>query len=133
MWKNDFYLRITADHVACGIGNDRRVRAGVDTCRVGERKRDTSPEKDLPSGCILARDFARMHGVAPETFRDHIMKGIGRGLEGKDKVEVSERPKPGREKETERYLTPDQQEQARAFWRRHDIAFTRPDETEEEM
>jgi len=101
--------------------------------RVGERKRDTSPEKDLPSGCILARDFARMHGVAPETFRDHIMKGIGRGLEGKDKVEVSERPKPGREKETERYLTPDQQEQARAFWRRHDIAFTRPDETEEEM
>lgn len=99
--------------------------------RVGERNRGLSPEKDLPPGCLLARDFARMHGIAPETFRDHYMKGLGRALEGKDKVEVSERPKPGREKETERYLTPDQQELARAFWHRHSIAFTQPDEEEE--
>src|SRR5579872_2221711 len=41
------------------------------------RNRDTSPDKDLPEGCILARDFAKQYGVAPETFRDHFLKGIG--------------------------------------------------------
>lgn len=99
--------------------------------RVSEPKRESSLTKDLPAGCLLARNFARMHGVAPETFRDHITKGLGRGLDGKEQVAVSERPKPGREKERERYLTPEQQEQALAFWRRHGVAFVLPDETEE--
>jgi len=99
--------------------------------RIVERNRDVSPDKELPPGCILARDFARMHGVAPETFRDHFMKGLGRGLEVKDKVEVSDRPKPGRSKETEYYLTPEQQQAALDFWRRYDIPFKKPDQTEE--
>jgi hypothetical protein len=49
------------------------------------------------SGCILAHTFARIHDVAPMTFRDHILIGIGKGLppELKDKVQASERPKPG--------------------------------------
>lgn len=80
---------------------------------------------DLPNGCILARDFARLHGVKPETFRDHITIGLGRGLppEQKDRVEVSERPKAGREKEVERFLTADQQEAALVFWARHGIVY----------
>ena len=81
-------------------------------------------ESDLPEGYILARDFALKYGVAPPTFRDHITIGLGRGE--KEKVEASARPKPGREKETERYLTPDQQEKALDFWRRHGIKFDDP-------
>lgn len=81
-------------------------------------------ESDLPEGCILARDFALKYGVPAPTFRDHITIGLGRGE--KEKVEASARPKPGREKETERYLTPDQQEKALDYWRRHGIQFDDP-------
>jgi hypothetical protein len=75
----------------------------------------------LPEGAILAWDFAKKYGVSPITFRDHILIGIGRGE--KDKVQVTERPKPNRPSETERYLTSDQQTAALDFWRRHGIDF----------
>lgn len=87
-------------------------------------------ESDLPEGCILARDFALKYGVPAPTFRDHITIGLGRGE--KEKVEASERPKPGRPKETERYLTPDQQEKALDYWRRHGIKFDDPLQSSEQ-
>jgi hypothetical protein len=55
---------------------------------------------------------------------------IGLGPE-KEKVDYSERPKPGRPKETERYLTPEQQAAAIAFWRRHGVEFTMPERKDE--
>jgi hypothetical protein len=80
--------------------------------------------KGLPEGCMGIREFARMHGVNPTTFRDHITIGIGRGREQKDKVECCERPKQGRPNEVERYLTPEQQTAALDYWRRHGVRFT---------
>ena len=67
------------------------------------------------------------------TFRDHILIGIGKGLppELKDKVQASERPKLGRQGETERYLTPEQQAAALEFWRRHGVEFTMPENEKE--
>lgn len=91
------------------------------------RKSDTS-ERELPEGCILARHFAEMYSVAPMTFRDHYMKGLGPKRQEKEKVAVSSRPKPGREKEIEYYLTPDQQVAALAFWKRHGVQYQTPAE-----
>lgn len=82
-------------------------------------RRQSTHSEPLPPGAILAREFAEAHGVNPYTFRDHITKGI-RG----DILHVSERPKAGRPKETERYLLPEQQAEAFGFWRRHDVPFT---------
>ncbi|HEX3640538.1 MAG TPA: hypothetical protein VHV10_04555, partial [Ktedonobacteraceae bacterium] len=84
----------------------------------------------LPEGSILAWDFAKHYSVSPVTFRDHILIGIGRGE--KDKVQVSERPKPNWPSETERYLTPEQQAAALEFWKRHGVDFKIP-ETEKEF
>jgi excisionase family DNA binding protein len=81
----------------------------------------TRKQKDLPPGCILVTDFARHYGVNPITFRDHILIGLGKGE--KEKVKAEERPKPGREKEIERYLTPDQQIAALDFWERHNVPY----------
>jgi hypothetical protein len=84
---------------------------------------------DLPEGGILARDFARMHGVNHTTFRDHITIGIGKGLpaDQKDRVQCSERPKQGRPNEIERYLTPEQQQAALDYWKRHGVKFNEPE------
>ena len=81
--------------------------------------------KGLPSGCILAHDFAKIHGVPWGTFRDHMVVGIGKGLppESKDKVACCERPKAGRANETERYLTQEQQRAALDYWQRHGVKF----------
>lgn len=119
------YLELLS--AACEKGKDEPVAvSAVDAVLpvvVPREKPLNRKEKDLPPGCILARDFARLYGVKPETFRDHITIGIGKGLppEQKDRVVASERPKAGREKEIERYLTPDQQKSALAFWSRHGI------------
>jgi hypothetical protein len=93
------------------------------------RPSDLRPDaivKGLPEGCMGIREFARMHGVNPTTFRDHITIGIGRGREQKDKVVCCERPKQGRPNEVERYLTPEQQMAALDYWRRHRVKFTEP-------
>ncbi len=92
--------------------------------RTRSRKRD-SIDYELPPGCILAHTFARLHNVAPMTFRDHILIGLGRGE--KEKAQVTERPKPGRPSETERYLTQEQQAAVLDFWRRHGVEFTMPE------
>ncbi len=110
---------------------------------IAKRRTWKQPPKksDLPEGCIVYSDFAKQHGLPPTTFRDHIKIGLGpKGalIHGpgipedgsvlvKDYVRTESRPKPGREKETELYLTSDQQRAALAFWRRHDVAFTECD------
>ncbi|HEX3641103.1 MAG TPA: helix-turn-helix domain-containing protein, partial [Ktedonobacteraceae bacterium] len=68
---------------------------------------------EIPDGCILARYFARMHGVPESSFRRHIASGIG-----DEKVEAGT-SKHGR------YLTPEQQEATLEFWQRHNVKFTR--------
>lgn len=95
--------------------------------RVYTRIKDTG----LSPGSILAIDFARNHNVKRETFRWHMERGLGPGLIGmstdtiseRDHVDYSERDKPGRSKEKEKYLTRDQQEKALDFWNRHKVRF----------
>lgn len=103
--------------------------------RVGaERHTDNRPrvriaeEYQLPKGAILLRDFAKEYGVPYPTARDHALVGIGRG-QYKDYLEVSARPKPGRPKETERFLTPEQQALALEYWRRHHVPYHNPPDT----
>ncbi len=90
-----------------------------------------SEEYQLPPGAVLLRDFVKSYGVPYPTARDHALKGIGRG-EVKDFLEVTARPKPGRENETERYLTPEQQAAALAYWKRHGVPYQEPEEDNEE-
>lgn len=91
------------------------------------QRKQKAPE--LPPGHIMARDFALAHGVNPNTFRDHYIKGIGRG-EVKERVPTESRPKPGREeKEREYFLSPEQQDQARDFWTRHGVNWHYPEES----
>lgn len=98
------------------------LSAGVASASHQPRSRRKAEGPPLPAGCVLARDFALAHGVNPNTFRDHYIKGIGRGT-AKELVHTEHRPKPGREStsEQEYYLTPEQQELARDFWSRHGV------------
>src|SRR5205814_7844436 len=45
-------------------------------------KTSTKKSKDtgLPDGAILAIDFGRNHGLKRETFRDHMIIGLGAGV-----------------------------------------------------
>ena len=104
------------------------------------QKRAYKPrETGLPEGCILASDFAKMHGVNPRTFVDHMIIGKGPGLIGastdtipeRDRVDYSERQNPSRPKEKEKYLTSEQQLGALDFWKRHGVPFTMPDAEQE--
>lgn len=90
-------------------------------------------ESELAEGNILARHFAIKHGVKPETFRDHYMKGFGAKTGEKDKADVSSRPKPGREKESEWFLTPEQQKKVLDFWNRHGVTYQAPEDEQEEQ
>jgi hypothetical protein len=87
-------------------------------------------ETGLPEGCILASEFATSYGIKRPTFYDHMLTGLG---PEKDRVDYSERPKPGRPNETERYLTPEQQAAALDFWKRHGVSYQtpQPDSAEE--
>lgn len=78
---------------------------------------DTS---DLPAGTRTATEFARAHGVDRVTFRDHMLTGI-RG----DHVDHIARPVPNKPRETMRFLMPEQQERAVAFWERHGTNWNR--------
>ena len=118
--------------------------------RTTERKRvhgtQKNPKKsDLPDGCVLASKFAENHGVPRETFRDHMMIGLGDGLihgEGvpedgsvlvKDWVRYEERNKRVRKDgtiEKERYLTSDQQHAALEFWERHNVDYSECDQAD---
>lgn len=102
--------------------------------RIVEPKREYKLRKtDLPEGCILAIDFARNHGITRETMRWHMDNGLGPGLIGmstdtipeRDRIKYSQRIKRLRKDgiEYERYLTPEQQEQALQFWDRHSVVY----------
>lgn len=103
-----------------------------------EPKRAYTPRKtDLPDGCMLATDFAKQHGIAPTTFRDHMIIGLGPGVPWgmgnemtaeKEHIDYSERDHPSRKGEKERYLTPEQQTAALDFWKRHDVPYQLPGE-----
>ena len=110
----------------------------VQTTRaVSERPKKRSykaRDTDLPAGCIMAKHFGENHGVSYGTFYDHMVIGRGPGtvpgeesdpmLPVKDLAEHSERKNPSRPKETQRYLTQEQQAAALEFWKRHDVSFT---------
>lgn len=90
-----------------------------------EKRASSRKQKNtrLPDGCMLASKFAEEHGVARPTFIDHMTKGLGQGLIGthtdtipeRDRVHYSERVKPNRPKEKEKYLTSEQQHGALEF------------------
>src|SRR5205814_9496810 len=97
-------------------------------------------EKDtgLPDGAMLAIDFARNHGRNDRSFRDDMVIGLGPGVPWgmgdemtveKEHVDYSERVKPSRPKEKERYLTADQQKAALEFWQRRKVPFTQCEST----
>ncbi len=86
--------------------------------------RSESIPDDLPEGTITHFAFAKQHSVNPRTFSDQIMVGIGRGKDEKDRVEAIVRPKLNRPDETDKYLTPEQQEKALDYWRKHGAKFT---------
>ena len=50
-----------------------QIRATI-AKKEGSKKREYTCQKDtgLPDGCILATEFGLMHGIARETFRDHM-------------------------------------------------------------
>ena len=107
--------------------------------KASKRGYNRKQDNILPDGSILASKFAEAHGIARETFRDHMLNGIGPGLihgpdvpeDGtvlvKDYVRAEERNKRVRKDgtiEKERYLTSEQQAGAIAFWKRHDVSFS---------
>jgi len=75
---------------------------------------DLAVYQDIPPGSRQATEFAQGHGVNRVTFRDHMTVGI-RG-EFVDHLAV---PKPNKPRETDRWLSPEQQRAAIAFWERH--------------
>jgi len=81
----------------------------------------TSIPLDLPPGSMLFADFGEKYGVPRGTISHHVRVGIAG-----EKIETVERPKPGRPDHTERWLTPEQQEKALDFWRRHGVKFSPP-------
>lgn len=114
----------TSDHI--------KERKQPQKQRSVSKQKDTKPHTSLPDGCILASKFATDHGVARPTFIDHMTKGLGPGLIGmstetipqRDQVAYSERPKPGRPTEKEKFLTQQQQQDTLEFWKRHHVSFT---------
>jgi hypothetical protein len=101
-------------------------------------KKNKEKKSSLPDGCILATEFGLAHGIPRETFRDHMINGLGPGLihgpnvpedgtvQVRDYIRYEERNKRVRKDgtiETERYLTSEQQKAALEFWKRHDVGF----------
>lgn len=80
------------------------------------------PLVDMPAGSMRFADFAEQYGVPRATMSHHVKAGIAG-----ERIATVERPKPGRPEHTERWLTPELQEQAVAFWRRHGVKFRDPD------
>lgn len=110
------------------------IPAQVPPPKPRQEPRATLTKNDLPQGCIIASKFAEAHSVPRETLRDHMLIGLGKGtvpgeqthptLPVKDHVDYSERPKPGRPKEKERFLDQEQQRKTFAFWTRHNVSFS---------
>lgn len=78
-------------------------------------------QDDLPPGSLLLKDFAKKYNVSYDTLMYHVTKGIKKEI-----LKASDRPKPGRPNERERYFTPEDQQRAFDFWRRHHVKFDDP-------
>lgn len=70
---------------------------------------------DIPVDALFSKDFAELHGVNERTFRDHIDKGH---------VPAIKRPKVNRPHESERWLTPEDQQRAIAYWQEIGTAYS---------
>jgi hypothetical protein len=95
---------------------------------VAAQQSSPTGDKALPEGAILASYFAREHGVNERTFADHCKKGYG---PSKELAPVSQRPKPGREYQTEFYVLPEQMPSVLDYWRRHGVKFTEGNDEQE--
>ncbi len=84
------------------------------------RPRSLATPADVPPGSRQATEFAAAHGVHRVTFRDHMTIGI-RG----DLVAHISIPKPNKPRETDRWLSPEQQQAAVDFWQRHGTTWQR--------
>ena len=106
------FARLSAQLVAGNRrkGNDRPTRSPRPTDEM------LISEADLPAGSIRASEFAEAHGIRSKTFRYHMLTGLAG-----EKVEHLAIGKPGRPGEVERWLSLEQQQAAREFWRRHGI------------
>ncbi len=82
-----------------------------------------SAPADVPPGSRQATEFATAHGISRVTFRDHMTVGIRGEL-----VEHIAIPKPNKPRETDRWLSPEQQQAAVAFWNRHGTLWRRCDD-----
>ncbi len=76
--------------------------------------------QELPAGSVHMRDFAEAHDIERSSFHAHLTKG----LRGDVPITHTAIPKPGRllkdgTPEMDRWLTPDQQIAAAAYWTRH--------------
>ncbi len=102
-----------------------------------------SKNTGLPEDAILATYFAKNHDVKRETFRDHMLIGLGPGsvwgqkpdpvMGVKDHVEFSEHVKRTRKdgtEEKERYLTASQQAAALEFWKKWKVEYSQCDRAE---
>lgn len=98
-------------------------RAAEPSKRTRNNARAFTDAYEPVEGAILIKDFAELHGVNQNTFRDHVRKGIG---PEKEKAPAYSRDKPGRPGEKEYWILPEQQQQVIDFWRRFGVRFTVP-------
>jgi hypothetical protein len=78
-----------------------------------------TPPIDIPAGSLLMADFAQLHNVNRSTMWRHCIQGI----QG-DRILTIELPKPGgRKGDKERWLSPEQQEEALHFWIRQKVKY----------
>lgn len=109
--------RLSAQLVAAQTASTRRTTQNAHTAHA-RTARDTGEtllsEQELPAGSRRASEFAAAHGIGPKTFRYHLLTGLGG-----QRVEHMAIGKPGRPGEIERWLSPEQQQQALEFWYKH--------------
>lgn len=87
-------------------------------------KRIRTPKAARPpvEGAIEYWQFAKSHGVNRVTFRDQITKGSKRSGEQVEAMRVNDKL----------WLTPDQQQAAIEYWKRHNVPFTLPGEQDQD-
>jgi hypothetical protein len=80
--------------------------------------------EDLPEGSLLLKDFARRCDVSYSTIDGQCRKGLAFEKFGmREYIEVTTVPAA---RNVYRYLTPDQQQKALAFWDRHHVKHRKP-------
>jgi len=92
----------------------------------------------FPDGAIGIADFAKAHGVPYSTLYGHMLTGLGGGMIGthtntipqNETIAYTERVKPNRPKEKERYLTQEQQKSALEFWKKYHVDYSECDQAE---